>query len=280
MRFARVHMMRTPGNARGLLRATATAGAFHHARVAPSDALPALCDLVEHFWCVRWDLRGEPAQTRETLPHPNVHLVFERGLTRIFGVHTARFTRVLEGAGCVFGVKFRAGGFRPFIDGAVSALTERSLSLREVFGAAADALEDDILAQSDEHAMVATATRFLVAHLPPPDANVARVAGIVAGIESDRSVLRVDDLVARHGLNKRALQRLFDTYVGVGPKWVINRYRLHEAIEQLAAGKPVDWTALALDLGYFDQAHFIRDFRHLVGRTPGEYARGGDPRAG
>lgn len=274
-------MTRTGGKARGVLRANSAAGAFHHARVAPADALPALRDLVEHFWFVRWDLRGHPAQIRETLPHPNVHLVFERGLTRFFGVHTARFTRVLEGAGYVFGVKFRAGGFRPFIDRRVSTLTEGSLSLQELFGAAdADTLEREVLAGADEHAMIETATRFLLTHLPPPDANVARVANIVADIADDRSILRVDDLVSRHGLNKRALQRLFDNYVGVSPKWVINRYRLHEAIEQLVAGKPVDWTALALQLGYFDQAHFIRDFRPLVGRTPGEYARGDGPSKG
>lgn len=271
---ATTRMMRAAGKPRGLLRSSAAAGTFQHARVSPSDAFPALCDLVEHFWFVRWDLRGHPAQMRETLPHPNVHLVFERGLTRVFGVHTARFTRVLEGAGCVFGVKFRAGGFRPFIDRPVSTLTEGSLSLQEVFAADADTLEDDVLCGVDEHAMIETATRFLVAHLPPPDANVARVANIVADIAADRSVLRVDDLVSRRGLNARALQRLFDNYVGVGPKWVINRYRLHEAIELLANGKPVDWTALALELGYFDQAHFIRDFRRLIGRTPGEYARG------
>ncbi|MEO7326166.1 MAG: AraC family transcriptional regulator [Dokdonella sp.] len=273
-------MTRVVGKARGMLRANAPAGTFHHARVRPSDALPALCNLVEHFWFVRWDLRDHPAQVRETLPHPNVHLVFERGLTRIFGVHTARFTRVLEGAGCVFGVKFRAGGFRPFIDRSVSTLTEGSLSLQDVFGADADTLEDEVLAGGDENAMIETATRFLVAHLPPPDANVARVANIVATIEADRSILRVDDVVSRHDLNKRALQRLFDNHVGVGPKWVINRYRLHEAIDRLAAGKPVDWTALALELGYFDHAHFIRDFRHLIGRTPGEYARGAGAPAG
>ena len=72
----------------------------------------------------------------------------------------------------------------------------------------------------------------------------------------------------------RALQRLFREYVGVSPKWVINRYRLHEALEQIAAGGAIDWSALALDLGYFDQAHFIRDFRRLVGVSPGAYARG------
>jgi len=71
----------------------------------------------------------------------------------------------------------------------------------------------------------------------------------------------------------RALQRLFSDYVGASPKWVINRYRLHEAIARVQAGHPVAWAALAQDLGYFDQAHFIADFRRLVGVTPAEYAR-------
>jgi AraC-like DNA-binding protein len=76
-------------------------------------------------------------------------------------------------------------------------------------------------------------------------------------------------------LSKRPLQQLFNEYVGVGPKWVINRYRLHEVIERMAAQGPVSWTELALELGYFDQAHFIRDFKALVGCSPAAYMRGG-----
>ncbi len=71
----------------------------------------------------------------------------------------------------------------------------------------------------------------------------------------------------------RALQRLFSRYVGVSPKWVIRRFRLQEAAEQLTRGNIVDWSRLALDLGYFDQAHFINDFRSLIGMSPTEYAK-------
>ncbi len=51
------------------------------------------------------------------------------------------------------------------------------------------------------------------------------------------------------------------------------RYRLQEAAEPLAGGEIVNWLKMALDLGYFDQAHFIKDFKMIVGRTPAEYAR-------
>jgi AraC-like DNA-binding protein len=81
----------------------------------------------------------------------------------------------------------------------------------------------------------------------------------------------VDDLAAAAGRSPRALQRLFREYVGVTPKWVLRRLRLQEAAERMADGTG-DWAALALDLGYFDQAHFINDFRRVVGRSPAEYA--------
>lgn len=74
-------------------------------------------------------------------------------------------------------------------------------------------------------------------------------------------------------MSLRQLQRLFREYVGVSPKWVIQRYRLLDAAERVAAGTTIDWADLSLDLGYADQAHFIRDFKKLVGRSPAEYAR-------
>jgi AraC-like DNA-binding protein len=80
-------------------------------------------------------------------------------------------------------------------------------------------------------------------------------------------------LTREFGLGLRKLQRLFDDYVGVSPKWVIQRYRLHEAAERIAAGRVADFADLALELGYADQAHFNRDFKKLVGRSPAEYAR-------
>lgn len=83
----------------------------------------------------------------------------------------------------------------------------------------------------------------------------------------------VDALAERSGLTKRSLQRLFQHYVGVSPKWIIKRYRMHEAVAQLQAGAPVKLAQLALDLGYFDQAHFINEFTALVGKPPGEYWR-------
>lgn len=253
-----------------MLRRPRGPGDFHHARLAPR---PELAGIVQHFWIVRWDLHGRDPQVAETLPHPNVHVVLEPGESRVVGIRTGRFTRTLAGRGGVFGVKFRPGGFRPYLDRSVSSLRNRSLAAGDVFGPALAALDAAVFAKDDDTHQVAAVERFLIERLPPEDPNVARVAAIVDGIAVDRTVTAVEHLTARWRMGKRALQRLFNEYVGVGPKWVINRYRLHEAVERLAAEPAVDGTALAQHLGYFDQAHFIRDFKALVGCTPSDYLR-------
>jgi AraC-like DNA-binding protein len=127
---------------------------------------------------------------------------------------------------------------------------------------------------SDDVSAAEVASRFLLAHLPAVDSRALLAGRIVDSIVNDRELHSASELAERFNLNLRALQRLFSDYVGVGPKWVINRYRMHEAITRVQAGQLVSWTDLAHDLGYFDQAHFITDFRKLVGKTPADYVRG------
>ena len=241
---------------------------------------PDLAQLVEHYWVVRWDVRDRDSYTQHVLPHPSAHLVVEPDVSRIVGVMTGRFTRVLRGQGRVFGVKFRPAGFRPFLGSPVSALTDRTVAVAEVFGPGGDALVERVRALEDDARMVEAAEAFVHGRLPAPDPAVPAVNRIVDQIMADREMARVDDVAARTGVGKRRLQRLFAEYVGVSPKRVIQRYRLHEAVERLAAGDDVDLALLARELGYYDQAHFGKDFRALVGRPPTQYARGtAGPRA-
>jgi AraC-like DNA-binding protein len=109
--------------------------------------------------------------------------------------------------------------------------------------------------------------------MPAPDDTIDLVHGIVDRIANDRDINRVDELAAQLNLGERALQRLFNEYVGVSPKWVIRRSRLHDAAARLDNAEEVNLTQLAADLGYSDQAHFTRDFKTLVGKSPSDYRR-------
>ena len=258
---------------RGVLHRLAV-GEFAHGRFeAPDD----LADRIEHFWTVRWNLEGGPPQVQETLPHPNVHLVVEPGTIAAWGVHTGRWTRALEGRSQAFGIKFRPGAFRGVLGRAVSTIADGAIPAAALFGADAATLAG-VLGHDDDRAAVGIASAFLRARLPAIDESALLAGRIVDGVADDLELPSVDALARRFAMSPRALQRLFSDYVGVGPKWVINRYRMHEAVARVQAGQPVSWAALAQDLGYFDQAHFIADFRKLVGSTPGDYARALHPR--
>ncbi len=120
--------------------------------------------------------------------------------------------------------------------------------------------------------MVGCAEALLCSVLPERDPLAGQVAALVARITDDPGLRRVDQLSAESGMTPRTLQRLFADYVGVSPKWVMRRARLHEAAERADGGEPVDWAELAAGLGYADQAHLIRDFSVTIGASPTRYA--------
>ncbi len=257
-------------NPKGILKSPQGEKRFHLSLHAPSDDLAFF---VEHYWIVSWDLTDQEPFIQETLPYPSVHLVFERGQTKIFGVMTGKFSRLLEGRGRVFGIKFRPGAFYPFVKIPVSTFTDGTLSCQEAFGVDINALEAMLVACEDEQEMRAVVECFLRDRLPESDEHITEISQIIDAIIAHPEITRVDDLVSCLDIQKRTLQRLFSQYVGVSPKWVIKRYRLHEVAQRLDAGDVVDGASIALELGYFDQAHFIKDFKAIVGSTPAQYAR-------
>jgi AraC-like DNA-binding protein len=254
----------------GLLNVNKETHKFSVFRHSPSADL---IHFIEHYWVVRWDLRGQEPHLQETLPHPSVHLVFEKDNSRIVGVVKGRFSVLLREQGAVFGVKFRPGGYYPFLKNPVSTLTNRMVTFQEAFGMSSQALEQQLFAQETMVQMIPVAESFIRERLPEPDTNVDFINTIVQSIISERSIVKVDDILRCFPIHKRQFQMLFRQYVGISPKWIIQRCRLHEAVEKMTSGDVPDWSRLALELGYYDQAHFIKDFKSIVGKSPGDYAK-------
>jgi AraC-like DNA-binding protein len=170
-------------------------------------------------------------------------------------------------------VKFRPGGLRPFVASRVSAFTDKVVPLGDVFGSAGAQLDARVLQHADHHAAIAVVEDFLRSREPAASDVLALVGRAAERIAQDRDVRAVVQLAREFAVSERTLQRLFGEHVGVSPKWMIRRYRLQEAATRMAAAEAVDWPQLALDLGYADQAHFIRDFKRIVGLAPAEYFR-------
>jgi AraC-like DNA-binding protein len=260
------------GQARGMLRRDLKAGKMRHSRRRPASDLRLW---IAHYWIIHWDLRGCPPHVAESLPHPNVHLIFETEAAVIAGVQTHKFSRVLEGEGRVFGVKFRPGGFRPFCGFPVSKLADRTIPASRVFGKDLEGLEQVVFLRGPkkENEKIEAANAFFHARMPEADPAIALAGKLVDLILQEPEIKTVGDLAHRAAMSQRSLQRLFSEYVGASPKWVIRRYRLHELIEKINCGQKPDLAQFALDLGYFDQAHLINDFKAMVGLSPVEYRK-------
>ncbi|WP_214364716.1 helix-turn-helix domain-containing protein [Pseudonocardia sp. H11422] len=240
-------------------------------RLVRFEPAPDLAALVERHWLVSWELPVGQTSSVTLLPHPCVNLVLDAGRLAVSGVARDRFTYAYRGAGRVFGVKFRPGAFLPFLGAPVSGLTGVVLPAEQLWGPAAAGLAASMTGPVEE--LIVQVETFLRERRPAPDPQVELVGRIVAALLHDRTITRVDDVTARFGLAPRTLQRMFQRYVGVSPKWVLRRYRLHEAAARLAAELDRPWAGVAAELGYFDQSHFIRDFAAAIGMTPVAYAR-------
>lgn len=256
---------------RGVLTPGGQADPVSHLRVLPPDTL---APFIAHFWTVRWSLASP--RVAETLPHPSVHIVFEvsndEERAEVTGVHTARFERTLRGQGWVFGVKFRPAAFS-ILGGprVMSELRDRVVPLEHVFGKDAPAWARATWQAGSLEEQIKLAIDILTPRLSPLPPLAVRTRDLVERMAHDRTLCRTTDAAAALHLNVRTLERAFHRYVGTTPKWVLSRYRLHEAAERLKSSSPPSLATLAAELHYADQAHFARDFRSVIGRTPGAF---------
>jgi len=208
--------------------------------------------------------------TAELVDHPRPGIPAGQTVV-ITGVATHRFDVELRGRGQVAGVRFRPGGLAALTGCSAADWTDRTLPASAV-------LPDRLCQQLTEPGLVAApaawatvADEELAALDPGGDQRYEELLRIVADMLADRSLLTVAQVAVRHRVTARTLQRLFLHYVGVGPKWVLARYRMHDVVAEIDAGYEGTLSDLAHRYGWYDQAHFIRDFAALIGITPSAY---------
>ncbi|WP_019640737.1 helix-turn-helix domain-containing protein [Paenibacillus fonticola] len=253
----------------GILNYETGKNKFSISRHAPSKDLQFF---IQHYWLVDWDLRGQPSYSQEVLQHPGVNVVFQRGHSYIRGIESRRSVNVLQGEGQIVGILFRPGAFHCYFQAPVATLTDKVVNISDYFTLDVNTFEEELFSLNNKEEKIIIVEQLLRKSMPEPDKTVDLLNGVVDEIVYNAGITKVEQLVDQFSITKRTLQRWFNQYIGVSPKWVIRRYRMHEAIELIERG--VDLTQLAMDLGYFDQAHFSKDFKAAVGKSPKQYAKG------
>lgn len=252
-----------------------------HASVERVAAGAALDRYVENHWCLRWDLPDGASYASETLPHPACTLSVELGTPRpgvgedrvvVTGVVTRRFDVTLSGSGWVLGTKFRPGGLAALTGGRARDWTDRTLPAAGVLPETALAPLRALAARDAPAEAVAVVEEALGDLVPDdPDPTYGALLRLVGLMLADRDLQRVSQLEEVSGWSRRGLERAFATYVGATPKWVLARYRVHDVVTALDAGYDGSLADLAAAYGWYDQAHFGREFTALVGVPPSRY---------
>ncbi len=253
-----------------------------HVELTRTPPGAAIARWVENHWSLRWDLPAATSFPSQVVAHPTVSLTAELGshprpaaaglgVLVVTGVVTRRFDVDVRGWGRVRGVRFRPGGLSALTGQNAAAWTDRSVAATDVLprSMCADLADRELI--EDPDAWRALAEQQLAELAPPPDHRYDELVTIVTDMLGDRSLVSVAEVADRHGVSVRTLQRLFTRYVGVGPKWVLARYRMHDAISDIDAGYDGTLTDLAHRYGWYDQAHFTRDFTTAVGVGPASY---------
>jgi AraC-like DNA-binding protein len=259
---------------RGVVGRGGSTSAFDLDRWGPSDATARF---VEHFWSVSWDLRDHGPFDSTVITFPSLHITHEWGddgprhgfplpNTLVHGIVERMFNTTISERGRVVGARFRPGGFTARFGRDAAALTGRVQPVDdELFGRPIH-LEDDV------DAAAARLDQLIGEYAGELDPTFVSLTHLVDRIRDDDRLHRVEQVMQHSPWSARTTQRVFRRYVGVPVKWVLCRYRLQQAALEIESQPGVDHADLAVRLGWYDQAHFINDFRDMLGTTPGEYA--------
>ena len=267
-----------------------------YSEYAPSDALRPFVDC---FWTREAEptegAESQPAAVQRVLPDGcmDVILAFsgradEPESAMVVGTMTkALVLDAAAGPECFVGVRFRPAKAAPFLSLPASEITDLRVSLDDVWGDAAG-VRAALSERASAVARVRAFDRVLVARLSASAARDAQlgqrdVDEAVRRIIEAGGSLGITRLAPSLGVSRQHLARRFAQLVGVSPKVFARVVRLGRVIERVRAvpaGERINWSVLALELGYYDQSHLADEFREMTGVTPTVWTASGSGETG
>jgi len=246
---------------------------------------PPLSEVVSMFWLYEGSSR--PHAMERLLPTGTMELVinlredesriYDRENTSrhqtlpgalVCGAHSEYFVLDTACQQAVIGVHFKPGGAFPFFKLPVSELRNSHVSLETLWHGLAGELRERVLAAPTPEAKFHVLEQVLLAAATRPLVHHPVVAFALNQLPHARTVSDVTD---RIGLSRRRFIQLFDEEVGLTPKLYSRVLRFQQVLHLVQNQRQVDWVEVALACGYFDQAHFIHDFRSFSGLNPTAY---------
>jgi AraC-like DNA-binding protein len=175
----------------------------------------------------------------------------------------------------IIGVHFKPGGAFPFLNLPAGELHNTHVALDALWGSKAGKLRERLLEATTPAAKFSVLEQSLLAEAAKPLVRHAAVDFALSEFDSGHAHT-VRQVTERIGLSPRRFIQVFTREVGLTPKLYCRVRRFQEVLRLVHRRQHVDWVNVALSCGYYDQSHFIRDFRSFAGLSPTAYldARG------
>lgn len=173
----------------------------------------------------------------------------------------------------IFSVRFHPGGFLPFTTTPLKELENTALDLEKLFAASGAQLEQKILNAASTEERMHHIESFLLNRLTDTETIDRVIKSTVETILTANGQLSVTELAEQINLSRRQLERKFSSSIGLSPKQLSKTVRLQATLKMLLNKEFTSLTSLAYEGEYYDQAHFIKDFKEFTGITPKEFYR-------
>lgn len=227
---------------------------------------------IEQCWLVNWQLSSQTEHIQQNLPDPNFHLVISNNQVTLLGPVSKSYSYRMAGTGRIIGVKFDYGALNKYLPCPAVECVDKEFAAKDIFTADIDNILLPLYDSADDGVIVECLQNYFTAFIHPITAQQATTQQLVSLIKQNEDMLSVEQVAAHAKLSVRAVQRYFAEYVGLSPKWLIRKYRLSRALEQLE-NNSVSILDIVARLEYADQSHLIKDFKQILGVTPGSYLK-------
>lgn len=171
----------------------------------------------------------------------------------------------------IFSARFHPGGLQRFIDFEVGQLTGITKSVTEIWGEKGTKLELEMLAADSDTARIGILEEFLSGRLAHSRRHDTDTEYCVNKIVASNGTAAIEDIASERRIGKRQLERKFIAAVGLPPKMLARILRFQHTLQLIENHAFVSFTQVAYDGGFYDQAHFIKDFRQFTGLNPKKY---------
>ncbi len=234
-----------------------------------------LSRFVDFFWLAEGYV--QPHATERVLPTGCVDLILSldehHKVDVIAGARSQSIVIDTSRSLSFIGAQFRPGGAFAFLGLPAGELQDISVDPALVWGSSARVLREKLLDTPAPEARFRILERFLLERLHKARDRHPAVQYAIDTIGDSGGAASVASIVERTGLSARRFIATFRAEVGLAPKVFCRLARFRRVIGTLRNVEAVDWADIALDCGYFDQSHFIHDFRAFAGVSPSAYLR-------